>query len=135
MRALWVRIGLGTALVTALLPVLVALLHLLPAVLHAEPEAHHQHALHAQADPLLAEANVKTSQAPDAPRREPTQTAGHCPLCFWLQGFHALPAPEAIAAPVANAAVMALLWHEPAFVAIRLSITAQPRAPPVPLPA
>jgi hypothetical protein len=135
MRTVWFSIGLGSAFVTALLPVLVALLHLLPAVLHTEPGSHHQHARHTEAGPVHAQAHLADYQVPDAPREQPRQTAGHCPLCFWLQGFHALPPSHATAAPVAAGTVTTRPWYEPAFVTLRFSITAQPRAPPVSLPA
>jgi DNA-binding transcriptional LysR family regulator len=135
MRVLGLRIGFGAAFVTALLPVLVALLHLLPPAVHVEPKAHHHHAAHVGLVHGQAHAAVEY-QAPDTPRDgESRSKIGHCPLCLWLQGFHALPAPDAIAAPVAGIAVIALPWHAPAFVAIRVSVTAQPRAPPVSLPA
>jgi hypothetical protein len=135
MRVLGFRIGLGAAFVTALLPVLVALLHLLPPAIHAEPKEHHHHAAHVGLVHGQAHAAAEY-QAPDTSRDgESRSKIGHCPLCFWLQGSHALPPPDTIAAPAAVATAIALPWHEPTFVAIRLSITAQPRAPPVSLPA
>lgn len=135
MQASWRRIGLGAAFVTALLPVLVALLHLLPPAVHAAPNAHHQHASHAALvydHPSAAEYQTP----PDAPRHGDSRSSvGHCPLCFWLQGFHALPAPDVVAAtPLPSGTARALPWHEPDFVLVRLSGATQPRAPPISLP-
>lgn len=134
MQASWRRIGLAASFVIALLPVLVALLHLLPPAVHAEPKAHHQHARHAGLvyDPSPA----AEYQTPDTPRDGDSRSSvGHCPLCFWLQGFHALPTPDVVAAtPLRSGTARALPWHESDFVLLRLSSATQPRAPPIALP-
>jgi hypothetical protein len=126
---------LGAAFVTALLPVFVALIHLAPAA-SAEPSSHHHRDVLPVEAGVLAAAVEPDCHPPGIPCDEkPRQTAGHCPLCFWLQGLHVLPVPDTTAAPLPNSTAVALSWHEPVFVTIRLSITAQPRAPPVSLPA
>lgn len=133
MRALWRRIGLGAAFINALLPVLVTLLYLFPPAVHAEPKARHQHASHAGLvydHPPAAE-----HQTPDTPRDGDSRSrVGHCPLCFWLQGCHALPPPDVAAMPLPSGTARALPWHEPSFVLVRLSSATQPRAPPISLP-
>lgn len=133
-RALWFRIGLGAAFVTALLPVFVALIHLAPTA-SAEPSSHHhRHVLPAEAG-MLAAAIEPDCHPPGIPCDEqPQQRSDHCPLCLWLQGFHVLPAPGATATPP-NGSAMALPWHESVSLSLRISITTQPRAPPVSLPA
>lgn len=148
MRPLWFRIGLGSAFVTALLPVLVALFHLLPAAQSAMPAAHsaaasphHQHAAHHEhAAPLeVAVVLAKASQADCSPSgapcdQPPRHAVGHCPLCFWLQGLHALPAPDVAAAPLPSGTAQTLPGYEPVFAGTHLFVATQPRAPPISLP-
>jgi hypothetical protein len=126
------RVGLWPALATALLPVIVALFHLLPSAHGTQPAAHHaSHAIHAAAEAAPTAADDPDCHPPGAPCDEqPRRAPGHCPLCFWLQGIHALPAPDALPAPQPGRVALVLPWHRPQLVAIRHAIAAQPRAPP-----
>lgn len=147
-RALWFRIGLGVAFATAVLPVLVALLHLMPVEVRDAP-AHQPHAqpMHAAAVGTHAEMPAHKAhqhEAPVAPLRDtsdsprdeqPWQAAGHCPLCFWLQGLHALPAPDASPVPLPSGIAAALPRYEPSVRDARFATNTQPRAPPILLSA
>jgi hypothetical protein len=129
-RTIWLKIGTWPAFCAALLPVLVALLHLMPAIT-AMPASHHEHQEHAA---LVGEsaAHQGDCHPPDEPCDDtPQKGLAHCPLCFWLQGFHALPAPVTAALSVPTARPFVVTRHEQPIARSSHNISSQPRAPPI----
>jgi hypothetical protein len=129
-RVIWLKIGTWPAFCAALLPVLVALLHLMPAMA-AGPVGHSEHHEHA----AVAGEGVALQNhchPPDEPRDDaPQKGMAHCPLCLWLQAFHALPAPLATALPLPSAQPFVVTRREQPVACSSLHVFSQPRAPPI----
>lgn len=155
-REFWLKLGLWPAVFVALAPMVVALLHLAPmappsgrpAVHHAaehqpkrQAHHHHDHAAGAHDIAALDDAAPEDRHAAAAPpETQPADTPSHharphCPLCLWLQGFHALPAPEAIVLRRQQERAVALVQRDTPFRIAAIRATAQARAPPASLPA
>jgi hypothetical protein len=148
-RTIWLKIGVWPAFGAALLPMLVALFHLMPAMAYgpafpSQPQpAHHAQHQSAASDVSLAAASSDTQtavnenchlpgQAGDtAPRGTVPRDRGmHCPLCLWLQGFHALPAPIAPGLRMPSVQIVMAQRHEVPAGRFFLQFTSQARAPP-----
>lgn len=143
-KSTWFRIGLASAFAVALLPLVVALLHLMPAsammpMKHHAAAAHHEHEDHASgAVPDMVAASAKVIDGDCHPPGEPCPDdplppgmGAHCPLCLWLQGLHALPAPAAPALRLPTThAVVVQRYEAPRDHSLTYA-TSQPRAPPI----
>jgi hypothetical protein len=126
-RAIWLKIGTWPAFCAALLPVLVALLHLAPAIA-AGPAGPYGHVARAGEGAALQ----NYCHPPNEPRDgAPQKGVAHCPLCLWLQAFHALPAPLATALPVPSAQPFIVTRREQPVARSSLRVFSQPRAPPI----
>ena len=139
----WLKMGVWPAGLSALLPIVVALFHLMPvmAVVPAAPPpvshheaAHHQpmhHGDHGKASASLAAHQVEDSQpAADSHGGAPHNNRPHCPLCYFLQGLHALPAPQAPALRLPAARSVIVERYEAPIRRSATITTSQPRAPP-----
>jgi hypothetical protein len=144
-RTIWLKTGVWPAFGAALLPMLVALFHLMPAMGYgpaspAQPQpAHHAHHQNTASDVDLAAASSDTQTAFNEschPPGQPCDTAPrdrgmHCPLCLWLQGFHALPAPIAPALRMPSVQIVMVQRHEVPAGRSFIQFTSQARAPPL----
>lgn len=139
------KIGLASAFGVALLPLFVALLHLMPASAMM-PMAHHAAAVHREHDdhttgamPDVASASAAVIDEDCHPPGEPCDDdplpprsmGAHCPLCLWLQGLHALPAPAAPALRLPTTHVVMVQRYEAPRDHSVTHTTSQPRAPPI----
>ena len=69
---------------------------------------------------------------PGEPCDDPPRSMGmHCPLCLWLQGLHALPAPTTPALRLPVARVVMVQRYEAPLDHSFVQTTSQPRAPPI----
>jgi len=136
----WLKIGVWPAGLSALLPVVVALFHLMPATMPAmavtptahQPSSHHEQPHHGAASDNLAAIAVEDCHPSDeSDGGAPHNTGPHCPLCFFLQGLHALPAPQAPALRLPSARVVMVGRYESPTGNFDIRPTSQPRAPPV----
>ncbi len=140
-RSIWFRLGLAPAFGAAILPLLIALFHLAPVdaammAAHHASEPHH-HA--ATPETIAVDGEVVAALDEDChPPGEPCddeplpRNAGeHCPLCLWLQGFHALPAPAAPALRLPATRVVVVHRYETPRDHSVVRTTSQPRAPPI----
>lgn len=141
-KSIWFKIGLAPALGVALLPLFVALLHLMPASAmmmaahHTETIQHDDSAT--GAIPNIVSASVAAIDEDCHPPGEPCDddplprgTGAHCPLCLWLQGLHALPAPAAPALRLPSTHVVVVQRYDAPRNRSVVYTTSQPRAPPI----
>jgi hypothetical protein len=156
-RAIWLKLGLWPAILVALAPIVVALFHLAPmpmmmtmmqaerpAVHHratpsqSQQPAHHHHGHGAAADDnaiQLAAAPPEEECPPAEQQGVPShQAQPHCPLCLWLQGFHALPAPDIALLRQPREHTATFIARETTVSVVTFRAAAQPRAPPPSLP-
>ncbi len=140
-KSIWFKIGVAPALGVALLPLLIALLHLAPVdaatmAAHHESEPYHHTAA---SETRAAEGEVVATLDEDChPPGEPCDddplprsTGEHCPLCLWLQGLHALPAPAAPALRLPSTHVVVVQRYDAPRDHSVTRTTSQPRAPPL----
>ena len=140
----WLKLGVWPAGLSALLPVVVALFHLMPVMAAAPaahpPSSHHEqahhepmhHGAHGEANAAAAVHNAEASLPADpSDGRAPHHNRPHCPLCFFLQGLHALPAPQAPALRLPSARAVMVERYEAPRRHIATVTTSQPRAPPL----
>lgn len=140
-RSIWFRLGLAPAFGAAILPLLIALFHLAPAdaammAAHHDSEPHH-HATMVETTAADGEALAAIDEDCHPPGEPcdhdslPPSMGEHCPLCLWLQGFHALPAPAMPALRLPATRVIVVHRYDAPRDHSVVQATSQPRAPPI----